>query len=410
MDNLNLPGVDSIYTYTLPKNSNVFTLARQGTDMFSEASSEHTGTGSITYQVYARRKTRVTRGGSPGSSSRCESLHEAITDSEVLSFVVNPRRSTVGEYQIKEGFSRDTVYKAVEESRRVVQDQHRYMYDHLESVPSEWTQLDKLDEETQQEQYKNADGVWLENVRDRYFAQVRKAASQVRKNEPGYAGILKDIHNALDQEEDLERFFVEYDPERPEWGVYCLAWCIHLSVRGDEFWRKRLTLDLIKALGKYIRVSTKRHEEEGTGMSLDVTTDPAVTSFQSSSTIGEAVPAKSGVVLNTAMVKQDPLEAWLSIVANEFKQTNAAKNLRGIPSKGDDSTRAALYQLLVHKDDDQREPFSGKYGDGSNTREIIIMAYAIRSGSKIFPLSSSVNLKDEAIPRAIKRVRDGWTS
>jgi hypothetical protein len=89
MDSLNLPGVDSIYTYRLPKNWEVFTLARQGTDMFSEASSRHTETGSITYQVYARRKTRVTRGGSPGSSSRCESLNEAITDSKVLSFAVD---------------------------------------------------------------------------------------------------------------------------------------------------------------------------------------------------------------------------------------------------------------------------------------------------------------------------------
>ncbi|KAG7527309.1 hypothetical protein FFLO_07065 [Filobasidium floriforme] len=366
--------------------------------MFSEASSQYTETGSITYQVYARRKTRVTRGGSPGSSSRCESLHEAITDSKVLSFVVNPSGKQVGEYQIEDGFSLKTMHDAVRESRRVVQEQHGDVYDHLGSVPPEWTQLDKHDEETQHEQHKNDDVLWVNNVCDLYFAKVNMAACQVRKSASGYGEILQEVCNALAQDTDLRDFFVQYDPERPNWGVTCLAWCIHLSVRGDDFRRKRLTLGLIEGLGKYIRVSAERQQEEGTEMSLNVTTDSAISSLQPSSTIGEAVPARSGVMLNTAMVNDDPLKAWLSIVANEFKQTNAAKNLRGIPSKGDDPTKEAVYQLLSHKDDDRREPFSGEYEDGPDTREIIIMAYAIRSGSKIFPVSEKS--KHEALSLA----------
>jgi hypothetical protein len=314
----------------------------------------------------------------------------------------------VGEYQIEDGFTLETVHDAVRESRRVVQEQHGDVYDHLGSVPPEWTQLDKQNKETQQEQYKNEDVLWVENVCGLYFAKVNKAACQVRKNASGYDHILEETWDALAQDTDLREFFVQYDPEKPNWGVRCLAWCIHLSVRGVDFRRKRLTLGLIGRLGKYIRVFAERHQEEGTEMSLNVTTDSAITSLQASSTIGEPVPAKSSVVLNAAMVKDDPLEAWLSIVANEFEQTNAAKNLRGIPSKGDDPTRDAVYQLLVHEDDDQREPFSGKYDDGPDTREIKIMAYAIRSGSKIFPVSEQ--LIHEAIPRAIKRVRDDWTS
>jgi hypothetical protein len=352
----------------------------------------------------------ATRGGAKEDisvRSQVMSFQLDVNDSKVDNFKGDPRLLSPQDYTEVLSFART----ALKTDRPEV-------YGQLDTArPDLWIRLDKAEAE--------------------YFQRVVKGRSQVRKNEQGYDEILSQVRKVLSENDDRRLPFDDLEPKNNSWNVRCLAWCMFVSFREDGYQEVRLHPAVIMALAKSIRDNTdqdsmdidpdssdavpamtydEQHEEDNTGISLQVTADSAAITSRSPSTIAEASHAhearpKSGVMLNTAMLKEDPQEAWVVAVSGSFRR-DFSQSFRGQrPTNADRRAMDFVHQLLNNPSGNNwKDPFSAIAVHKSDSKVIKRMAFAIGWGGIILPDFPYELWKDQVVPRAIERIRDEWPS